>query len=143
MTVDTECRKSLLRVSCQNGCKVNCAGALSSVEAPNCLYGLRVHIHSLGAVAPAGGYGKGDRNALTAELLLASRRLCDSTDGGVSNNYLYGLAVGILKILLKELCRRTCHVHGLVLKSFSYLKRSSSTVDRRTDTDYGIAADKS
>ena len=140
MSVDTECRKSLLCMGSQYGSQVYSARSLGSVQSPYALDGQRVGVHGLGAVAPAGSNGQGDVYACFTELVCAGSCLAYTTDGGVCDNHLYRLTVGITDILLKQLCRCFCHTHGLLFQGSSYIKSSSSSVDSRTDTDYRIIA---
>ena len=140
MSVDTEGRKSLLCVGSQYGSQVYSARSLGSVQSPYALDSQRIGIHGLGAVAPAGSNGQGNVYACLAELVCTSRCLAHTSDGGVRDDYLHRLAVGVTDILFKQLCRCLCHTHGLLFQRSSYVKSSSSSVDSRTDTDYRIIA---
>ena len=89
MSVNAEGRQALLRVGSQNGRQVHGSRTLRRVEAPYALDGHGIHIHGLGAIAPAGGNRQGDRYALSLELLLAGCGLGNASDGSVSDDYLY------------------------------------------------------
>ena len=128
---------------CKHGRQVNRAGALRSVKAPYALYGVGIHVHSLCAVAPARRNGKCYRNALALELCVNPCGLADTSDRGLSNYYLYGLAVGVAQILLEKLLCSARHVHRLLLERLTNLERTAASVDRRTDTDNRIVADNS
>ena len=143
MTVDAESRKPLLGMGGQHGCQINRAGTLRSVEAPHALYGLRLHVHSLRAVAPAGRHGQRDIHSRLAELVRAGSSLPHPSDGGVRDNHLHRLPVGIAQILRKERRRRFGHVHGLLLQRLPHLQESAPAVDGGADSDHGIIPHKS
>ena len=140
MTVDAEGRQALLGVGGQHGGQIHRAGALGAVEAPDGLDGVAVHVHGLGAVAPAGGHGQGDGHALAAELFLAGGGLGHAADGGVGDDHLHGLAVGIAQVLLEQLRGGLGHVHGLVLKALAHLQHATTAVDGGADADDRVAA---
>ena len=141
MAVDAEGRQALLGVGGQHGGQVHRAGALGAVEAPDGLDGVAVHVHGLGAVAPAGGHGQGDGDALVAELLLAGGGLGHAANGGVGDDDLHGLAVGVAQVLLKQPGGGLGHVHGLILQPLAHLQRAATTVDGGADADHRIAAE--
>ena len=143
VTVDAECGQTLLSVGSEHRREVNSAGSLGAVEAPYALDGHGIHIHSLRAVAPAGGDGKGDVNAAFLELIRTGCRLGNSADSGVGDDHLHRLTVGVADILLKQLRRRPCHIHGLLLEGLANLQISASAVDGGAYTYDGIIAYKS
>ena len=143
VTVNAKRRQTLLCMTCKHRRKINRAGSLSTVKAPNALDGQGIHVHSLRAVAPAGSNGKGDVNALTAELLRTRRRLCNTADSGVGDNDLYRLAVRVFEIVGEKLSRALRHIHSLILERLAHAKRSASAVDSGAYTDNGILSDKS
>ena len=93
VAVDAKGGQTLLRMGGKHRSEVYGAGALGSVKAPDRLDRLGVHIHRLGAVAPAGRDGQGDGNALFSELLLAGRALTDPSDRRIGDHDLDRLAV--------------------------------------------------
>ena len=99
MTINAEGRKTLLRMSGQNRCQIYGARSLSSVQAPHALDGLRVHIHGLRSIAPAGSNRQSNVHSLFSELLCTRCALSHPSDSRVSNNNLYRLAVGIFQVL--------------------------------------------
>jgi len=141
VAVNAEGGKTLLGVGSENGRQVNSAGTLGAVEAPNALDGLRIHVHGLRAVAPAGCDGEGDVDAVLLELFGAGGSLGNAADGGVCDYDLNRIAVGILKVFLKQLLGGLCHCHGLVFEAFANLEGSTATVDGGADTDNRIVTD--
>ena len=141
MAVDAEGGQALLGVGGQHGGQIHRAGALGAVEAPHALDGHGVHVHSLRAVAPAGGDGEGDVHVLLLELGGAGGCLGHPSDGGVGNDHLHRLAVAVENVLLKQLLGGLGHGHGLVLQGFTDLQRAAAAVDDGTDADDGILAD--
>ena len=138
VSVNTKGRKPLLCMGSQHGGKVHSTGSFGSVEAPHALDGVAVHIHRFCAVAPAGGNGQGDGNALTRKFLLTRGGLCHAADGGVCDHDLHRLAVRITQIRTEQICGGTRHVHRLILKRFSDAQRTAAAVNGRTDADLGV-----
>ena len=103
MAVNAESRQPLLGMGCKHRGKIHSTWALGSIEAPDGLDGVAVHIHRLSAIAPARCDGQGDCNAFPAELCFAGCGFCHTTDGSVGNDYLHRLAVGIAQVFLKQL----------------------------------------
>ena len=143
MSVDTEGRQPLLCMAREDGGEIDGARTLCAVEAPDALDRHRIHIHRLRAVAPAGRDRERDVHACTAELLRARRRLRDAADGRIGDDDLYGLAVRVAQILLKELLCRACHTHRLILECTAHIENTAPTVNRRTDADHRITANAS
>ena len=52
MAIYTECRKSLLCVTGKDCCQIHGTGALCSVEAPDSLRPMGMHVHCLGTITP-------------------------------------------------------------------------------------------
>ena len=95
MTVDAESWQSLLGMSCENSSQINSAWTLCTVESPNSLWPVWIHIHSFCTIAPAGSNGDGRANTLALKLFCASSTFCYTTDGTVSDHALYRRAVAI------------------------------------------------
>ena len=143
MPVDAECGQPFLRVAREDGGEVDRARALRAVEAPDPFDRHRIHVHRLRAVAPARRDRQRDVHARAAELLCARRRLRDAADGRVRDDDLHGIAVCVAQVLLEELLRCACHAHRLLLKCAAHVENAAPPVDRRTNTNDGIAADAS
>ena len=141
MAVDAEGGQALLGVGRQNRGQIHSARTLGAVEAPDALDGHGVHIHRLGAVAPAGGNGQGDGDALALEFLGAGSGFRHAADGGVSHDDLHGLAVGIVQIFLKQLLRGLGHGHDLIFQTLAQLHRAAAAINDGADADYGVFAD--
>ncbi len=88
--VDAECRQALLRVGGEHGGKVYRSWALRAVESPYRLGPMWVHVHRLGAIAPARRHGDGGSHALALKLLGASRALANAPYGAVGDDALHG-----------------------------------------------------
>ncbi|MPM64699.1 hypothetical protein SDC9_111587 [bioreactor metagenome] len=110
--VNTKRRKSLLRMGRQHRREINRAGPLGAVESPHRLLGKRIHIHRLGAVAPAGRHGQRRGDAFTGELRGAGGRFVDAADGRVGDHALDRFAVRIFQCS-DQPGRGFRHVHGL------------------------------
>ena len=138
MTVDAEGGKPLLGVGGEDGGKVHRARALRPVEAPDGLDGVRVHVHRLASVAPAGGDGDGDGDTFPGEFLGTGGGFGHATDGGVRDDALDGGAVGIAEFRAQEVCDGDGHPHRLVFQGFPDAVHPS--VDGGADADFGISA---
>ena len=73
-------------------------GAFCAVEAPHGFGPMRVHIHGLGAITPAGGHGDGGTDTFTLEFLGAGSGFGHTSDGAVGNHTLHGGAVGVTEV---------------------------------------------
>ena len=80
MPVHAESRKALLRMGCQHRSKVDRARALGGVQAPDAFDCGGIHIHGLGAVAPAGRNRQGNIHAFSLEFFSAGRAFTDASD---------------------------------------------------------------
>ena len=89
MTVDAKGGQSLLGMCGEHSSQIDGTRALRSVESPHSLRVVRVHVHRLRAVAPAGGHGDGTAHALALELLGTGRTLCHTADGTIGNDALH------------------------------------------------------
>ena len=141
MAVDAEGRQALLGVGRQNGGQIHSARTLGAVEAPDAFDGHGVHIHRLGAVAPAGGNGQGDGDALALEFLGAGSGFRHAADGGVCHDDLDMLAVGVIQVFLKQLLCSLGHGHDLIFQTLAQLHGAAAAVDDGADADHGIFAD--
>ena len=90
VTVYSESRKALLCVRGKHGGEVNRTRTLRAIESPYSLRPVRVHIHGLGAVAPAGCHGDCSADTLALELLGAGGALSHTADRTVSDDTLHG-----------------------------------------------------
>ena len=97
---------------------------------------MRVHIHRLGTIAPAGGDGDGGAHALALELLGAGSALGHTTDGRISNHALYGRAVAIAQVLGYQLSHSLSQGHCFLFKAFA--DATLATVDGGTNPDFGV-----
>ena len=89
VTVDAKGGQSLLGMCSEHCSQIDGTRALRSVESPHSLRVVRVHIHRLRAVAPAGGHSDGTSHALALELLGTGRTLSHTADGAVGNDALH------------------------------------------------------
>ena len=78
--------------------KVNRAGALGAVKAPDGFWPQRIHIDSFAAVAPTRGDGNGDADVLAAEFLLAGSGLRHTRDAAVGDDALNLRAAGVTAV---------------------------------------------
>ena len=88
VAIDAVGRETLLGVSGEYGGKVHRTRALRSVEAPYGLRPMRMHIHSLRTVAPAGSHGNGGPHTFTLEFVLTRGSFRHATYGGIGNHAL-------------------------------------------------------
>ena len=141
MAINAESRQTLLGMGGQHGGQIYRAGAFGCIQTPDGFDGVAIHVHGFGAIAPAGGYGQGDGNTLTAELFLTGGGFRHTADGGVGDDYAHRLAVGVAQILLKQFCGGLCHVHGLVFQALAHLQGAAAAIDDGADADDGVTAD--
>ena len=85
MTVEAKCGKSLLCVSCKNGCQINRTGTFCSVKAPNAFYSRRIHIHCLCTVTPTRCYRKSNCNIFFFEFFRTCSGFWNTTDSCISH----------------------------------------------------------
>ena len=140
--IHSECRDSLLRMCCKNGCQIYSSRSLCRIQSPHALDCGGIHIHGLGSVAPAGCYGKSDINALFLELLSTQRALTNTSDCCIRNDYLNRCSVCISQVVLIELLRSLSHSHCLLFQRSSYIQRSLTSVNYRTNTDHRMSTDQ-
>ncbi len=98
VAVNAEGRQALLGVGGQDGGQIDRTRAFGAVEAPDGLGPVGIHVHGLGAIAPAGRYGNGTADAGALELLLAGGRLGHAADGRVGNDAFYGTSVSVAQV---------------------------------------------
>ena len=84
--VDAKGGEAFLGMTRKRGGEVNRAGALGAVKAPNRLGAVWIHVHRFGTVAPAGGNGDAEADALALEFLLAGRGFAHPADIGVGDH---------------------------------------------------------
>ena len=135
VAVDGECGNTLLGVAGQSSGQVHSAGALGAVEAPDSLGRGGIGLEGFGDVAPAGSHDKGAAHVVLSELLVAGSGLSRATDGGVGDDALHGLAVGVGHVGLDEGSGGLGHVHGLILQGFTHAE--AAAVNRGADSDSG------
>ena len=138
MSVNTESRKPLLCMGCQNACQIYGAGTLCSVKAPYTLYGSGIHIHRFCAIAPAGCYCQSNIHAFLAEFVRTCRCSSHTSDGSVCDDNLYRLAIGITKVFLQTASPPLSPYSWSALPETPHLKIASSSVNRRSDANYRI-----
>ena len=143
VAVNAKGRQTLLGVAGQHGRQIHRTGTFGTVEAPNTLDGVGIHIHRFGAVAPARGNRQGDGNALFLKFVSTSRRFRHATDAGVSHHDLHRFTVGIEQVLLEQFLCRFSHRPNQRLQRFTHHLRTATTVYDGTDTDHRILADVS
>ena len=131
--VDAERGQALLRVRGEDCREVDRARPLGAVEAPDRLRGEGIHVHGLGAVAPARGDGEGHPHALAPELLRRPRRLGHPADARVRDDALHGQAARVADGLREQIGHRPRHGHGLALEGLP--DPFPPSVDGRPDTD--------
>ena len=98
MTVYSESGKSLLRVGSEHGGEINGAGTLRTVETPDSLGPKRIHVHSLGTVAPARCHRDSSPDTLALEFFSAGRAFGHTANCAVSYDALDGSTIRVLKI---------------------------------------------
>ena len=133
VTVDGESRNPLLGITSQSSGQVHSAGALGAIEAPDSLGGGGIGLKSFGDVAPAGSHNQGAAHVVLSELLVTGSSLSRTTDGGVGDDALHGLAVGVGHVSLDEGGGSLGHVHGLILQGFT--NAEAAAVNRGADTN--------
>ena len=84
--VDAKGGEAFLGMTCERGGEVNRAGALGAVKAPDRLGTVWIHVHRFGTVAPTGGNGDAETDALALEFLFASRSFAHPADVGVGDH---------------------------------------------------------
>ena len=138
--VDAERRQALLGVRGEDGGEVDGARPLRAVEAPDRLGRQGVHVHGLGAVAPAGRDGQRDTHALLAEQLGDLGRLVHAADVVVGDHALDRAAVRVAQGAADQLRGTERHVAGLDLERLA--DPVEAAVDRRADADLRPVADE-
>ena len=136
MAVDREGRQALLGVGGQHRSQIHRAGAFGTVEAPDRLDGVGVHVKGLSPVTPAGSDGEGGHHVLGGELVLAGSCLRPAPYGGVRDHTLDRGAVGIAQRLLDPFLCLAGHGHGLFFQTFPHA--APAAVDGGPDADFGI-----
>lgn len=96
---------------------------------------MRIHVHRLASIAPAGSHRDGNGHIFGPEFLDASGTFGHTTDGRIGNNTLDRRSVGIFKRSGKQPGNAAGHLHGLVFKRFAHTVHTS--VDRGANPDFG------
>ena len=136
MAINAEGRKALLSMTGQYGSQINGTRTLRSVEAPHSFRIIRIHVHRLGTIAPAGSDGNGRAYAFAFEFFSTSGTFGHTTDGTVGNHTLYGAAVAIFQVTADQLGHSFCQAHGLFFQTLA--NTALTTVDGRADTNFRI-----
>ena len=135
-TIDAESGQPLLSMTGQDGGQINGARTFRTVEAPDGLRIIRVHVHSLGTIAPAGGHGNGGAYTLALELLGTGRALGHTADGAVGYHTLYRTAVAVLQVGGNQLGHCLGQIHGLFFQTLA--NTALTTVNGGADSNFGI-----
>ena len=119
MAVDGKGWEATLGIGGHDGGEVHGTWALSAIEAPDSLHCVRVKVHGLEAVAPAGSDGEGRSDVVLLELGGAAGALGASGDCCIGNDDLDWLAVGIEDVLGDEVSSELGEAHRLVLEALA------------------------
>ena len=98
MSINAECRKSFLCVSCQYCCKIYCSRTLCSIESPYSFRVMRVHIHSFRTVAPARSYGNSRTYTFSFELFSTGCAFSNTADSAIGNHAFHRASVTVFQI---------------------------------------------
>ena len=120
VAVDAERGQTLLRMRREHRREEHRARALGSVESPDRLDRLRVEIHHLGGIAPAGRNAERHGDARFFKLCLTGGCFPHAADRGIRNHDLNGFAVGIANVVGNEFCRGFRHIHGLLFQTLTH-----------------------
>ena len=101
---------------------------------------MRIHVHGLGAVAPAGSDGQGDGHAFLLKLVSASSSLGNAANGGVSHNDLDRLTVGVEQVLLEQLLCSLSHGPNQGIQRLTKHHGATAAVNDGANTDNRIIA---
>ena len=118
--VDAEGGQALLVVGREDSREIDGAGPVGAVEAPDGLTVERVHVHGLGAVAPAGSHGQGDGRLPRGRTSRAGGRLGDAADAAVSDDAFDRGAGGVADASGDELGRGLGHGHRRRLERLAH-----------------------
>ena len=138
VSVNAESRQTLLRMSCKYASKVHRTGTFRAVETPHRLDCHGVHVHGFRTVAPTRCDGKRDVHVVFAEFVRTCRRLGNTADCRVGNDYFDGFAVTVTHVVADKFRRRMRHIHCLVFQAFAHLDLAATSVDCGTNTYYGV-----
>lgn len=97
-----------------------------------------VHVHRLGAVAPARRNGDGGAHALALELLGTGGALANASNGGIGYDTLDGRSVAVAQVLADQFGYRFGEVHRLCLKTLAHA--ALTTVDGGANSNLWIIA---
>ena len=136
MTIDTEGGQPFLSMGSQHSCKIHSTRTFRPIKAPYGFRVIRVHVHSLWAVAPTWGNCNGRTNTLSLKLLSTSSTLRHTTYRRISNDTLHGTAIAIAQIRGNQISHSLCQGHGLLFQTLT--NTPLTTIDRGANTDFGI-----
>jgi len=137
--VDAVGRQALLVVPGQHRRQINRARPLGAVEAPDGLGHERVHVHRLGAVAPAGGHGDREADAGAGEFVGRAGRLGHAADAGVGDHALDRLAAAVPQVGAQKFRGGLRQAHRRALQRLA--NAATAPVDRGANADLGQLAD--
>ena len=138
--VDAERRDSLLGMRREDRGEVDGARSLGPVEPPDSFRSQRVHVHRLGAVAPARGDGDRDAHSGAGELVCGSRCFDHAADRVVRDHALHRCPVRVAQILRQQGRSRAGHRHRLVFEGLA--DSAPPPIDGRPDSDLRPGTDE-
>ncbi len=140
VAVDAKGGQALLVVRRQHGRQVYRAGPLGAVEAVDGLLRQRVHVHGLGAVAPAGRHRDGHPHVFAAELVRADGRLGHAADAGVRDHALDRQTAAMVHMRAQKRGDRPGKAHRRLLQRLAHAPPAA--VDAGTDANFGQLAEQ-
>ena len=135
-SVNAESRQAFLGMGRQHSRQINSAGTFRSVEPPDRLDGVGIHVHGFGTITPAGGYGQSNRHVLQFEFVGTCGGFRHTADRGVGNDAFNGLAVGVTQIFGNQFGGGFRHSHGLIFQRLT--DAFPAAVDSGTNTNLRI-----
>ena len=138
VSVDAKSRQPLLRMPRQNGSEIHRTRAFRTIETPNSLRPMRVHVHCFRAVAPARCNANRCAHAFALKLSLTSSSFSNATDCSVGNNAFYRCTIGMANISRNQFCHRLCQRHCFFLQTFAHA--TLTTVNRGANTNFRVFA---
>ena len=134
--VDAERGQSFLGMSGQHGCQIYGSRPFRPVEAPYGFRPIRIHVHRLRAITPAGSYGNRGPDPFTLEFLGTGSTLAHAPYRAVGNHAFHRRTAAILHVRRNQICDSPSQTHGLVFQTFA--DTALPTVDGRTNTNLRI-----
>ena len=143
MSIDPESGETFLGVGSEYGGQVDSAGAFGAIESPDAFNGHGVHVHSFGAIAPAGGDGECHGDIFFFKFLCAGSGFRDASDAAVGDDDADGVAVRVAEVFLEEFFSGLSHSHDLGFQAFAESHWTAAAINNRSDTDCGVVANVS